>query len=133
MRCPIPALALASDHAEIHLAFPTPPTLAVIQPGVQVVVDHDEEVFYANQQYWVRLDGDWYHAGHHGDAFTYVERHHVPSALMHLAPGHYRHYHPGASHAHGGDSHGDNGYGHGYENGGSSCGHGGGGHGHGGH
>ncbi len=117
-----PALALASDHAEIHIAFPTPPTLTVIQPGVQVVVDHDEEIFYTNHHYWARRDGDWYRASHHGDAFTYVESRHVPSALTQLEPGHYRHYHGGAAHGHG-----DDGYGYG----GNGCGHGS-GHGHGG-
>ncbi len=107
-----PALALAGDHAEIHIAFPTPPTLAEIQPGVQVVVDHDQEVFYAGHHYWHRRDGDWYRASHHGDAFTYVESRSVPSALAQLTPGQYRHFHPAHGHGHAyGDGHGLNGNG----------------------
>lgn len=89
-----PSFALGGGGAEIQLAFPAPPTLAVIQPGVQVAVDLDDEVFYTNRHYWLRRDGDWYRARHYADPFMPMEGHHVPSALMDIAPGYYRHYHP---------------------------------------
>lgn len=109
-----PALALADGHASFHLSFPAPPTLAAIQPGVQVVVDHDEEVFYSGRRYWVQRDGAWYSAGHHTSAFSYAPPHRVPAALVNLEHGRYRHYRPaghdggdgaGAGHGRGGHGH----------------------------
>ncbi len=120
-----PAIAAASDHASLHVAFAAPPTLAAIQPGVQVVVDNDEEIFYAGQYYWIQRDGGWYHAHHHADAFTYVDNQYVPTTVVNLGQGHYRHYHPGAHHGqghHGGSAYLYDGYGPGY-GGDGSCGH----------
>lgn len=99
----VPVLALPGDRADIRVAFSGPPTLAVIQPGVQVVVGIDDEVFYTKHQYWLRRDGDWYRARHHADAFMYMDSHNVPAALIQLTPGHYRHYRPvdGYDHGHG--------------------------------
>jgi hypothetical protein len=105
-----PAFALPGDRASFHISFSTPPTLAVIQPGVQVVVDHDEEVFYADHHYWVHRGGDWYRASHHSHAFAYVEQQRVPGALRTIELGHFRRYHPAGSHGgHGGPAgdHGD--------------------------
>ena len=70
----VPVLALPGDRAEIRIALPGPPTLAVIQPGVEVVVGLDDEVFHMKHQYWLRRDGDWYRARHHTDAFMYIWR-----------------------------------------------------------
>ncbi len=120
-----PAFALGASHADIHIALPASPAMAVVEPGVQVVVGQDDEVFYTNHHYWLRRDGGWYHARHHGDAFVYVESHHVPSGLVSLPLGQYHHYHPGAAYA--GDDGYDDGYGH---NGSGGCGGHGGGHGH---
>ena len=125
--CLSPAFALAGDHASsFHISFHTQPTLAVIQPGVQVVVDHDEEVFYADHHYWAHRGGEWYRARHHSHAFAYVERDRVPAALLSFELGHYRHYHPGGGHAggHGADDgyyddDDDHGHDHGGHHGGS--------------
>lgn len=112
--CLAPALALAGDHASFHVTFQGQPSLAVIQPGVQVVVDHDEEVFYTGSQYWVHRGGAWYRARHHSQAFAYVEAGHVPAALLSLELGRYRNYRPGGGHGggHGGGPAGGHGGGH---------------------
>jgi hypothetical protein len=73
-----PVLAFASRHTAFHLAFPAPPTLAVVQTGIQVVVDGNEEVFYTDNHYWVHRGDGWYHASHHDDALTYVDVQYVP-------------------------------------------------------
>lgn len=98
-----PALALASGHADVHFALPENPTMAVVQPGVQVLVGLDDEVFYSNHHYWLRREGAWYRARHHGDAFVYVEGDQVPSVLLGFAPGQYLHYHPDHGGHHDGD------------------------------
>jgi hypothetical protein len=117
-----PALAFASDHEEVHIALQSP-EMAVVQPGVQVVVGQEDEVFYTNHHYWLHRDAGWYHARHHSDPFVFVESHHVPSALVTFPLGHYRHYH--AHHAYAGDDGYNDGYG---QHGSGGCG--GGGHGH---
>jgi len=118
-----PAFAFGSGHADVYLSLPERPETAVVQPGVQVVVGQDDEVFYTNHHYWLRRDGAWYHARHHSDPFVYAEHHNVPTALVNLPLGHYRHYHPHAAYA-GADVYHD-GYGH---HGSGGCGGGGYGH-----
>ena len=118
-----PAFALGSGHEEVHIALPQNPEMAVVQPGVQVVVGQEDEIFYTNHHYWIHRDAGWYHARHHSDPFVYVESRHVPSALVDLPLGHYRHYHSHAADV--GDDMYYDGYGH---HGSGGCG--GGGHGH---
>ena len=127
-----PVLALAGGHAAFHVTLPERPTLAEVQPGVQVVLGVDEEVFFAGQQYWVRRDDGWYRAKHHTEAFTHVESDHVPSALVDLEPGQYRHHRPAAGHDE--EDGYDDGHDHGseYQGGHGGCG-GHGSHGHGAH
>jgi hypothetical protein len=68
------------------------PPLVVVQPGVSVVRDLDQEVFYANGYYWVRQDGYWYRAPDHRRGWTRVEPRGVPAPLVQAPPGRYRHY-----------------------------------------
>jgi hypothetical protein len=93
-----PALALAQQHTAFHIAIARNVRLAPVRPGVQVFLDLDEDVFYSQEQYWVHRDGDWYHAVHHRDAFTYVEPESVPQELLTLSPGEYAHHAPMGGH-----------------------------------
>lgn len=94
----VPVLSLAGEHAPLYVALPRRPALADVQPGIQVVMGVEEEVFYTDQHYWVRRDGDWYRAKQPAGEFTYVESSHVPSGLMELEPGEYGHDHLEAAH-----------------------------------
>ncbi len=90
-----PALALAQASVQLRLDLPVVmPQLVVASPGVQVVPDVDEEIFYVNGWYWVRQDGGWYrsHSPQRGWYFVAPER--VPGRLVHLPPGQYRRWHP---------------------------------------
>jgi hypothetical protein len=88
----LPAAARAQVAGRIQVALPTAPPLVVVQPGVQVVADQDEEVFYTRGWYWVQRDGGWYRARAPRSSFVYVERRLVPVALVRSPPGHYRHW-----------------------------------------
>ena len=57
-----------------------------------MVAEQDEEVFYSNGWYWVQRDGYWYRARNPRSAFVFVDRRRVPVAVVHLPPGHYRHW-----------------------------------------
>jgi hypothetical protein len=88
-------LAPASARAQfVNLRIPLPPIppLVVVSPGIQVVENHDDEVFFHEGFYWARRDGRWYRAQNHQHEFVYVEERHVPRPLFGTPPGHYRHY-----------------------------------------
>src|SRR5207248_11080075 len=85
-------LAARAQAVRIEIALPAAPPLVVVQPGVQVVENQDEEVFYSSGWYWVQRDGYWYRARNPRSAFVLVERHRVPVAIVRLPPGHYRHW-----------------------------------------
>jgi hypothetical protein len=90
-----PALARAQAYAQVRLDLPVVlPQLVVVAPGVQVVPDVEEEVFFSGGWYWVRQDGGWYrsHSPRRGWAFVQPER--VPRRLVNLPPGQYRRWHP---------------------------------------
>ncbi len=107
-----PAVSLASGHSDLHVSLPANPGMATVQPGVQVVTGVDDELFYTDHHYWLRRDGAWYRARHHGDAFVYVEADSVPSVLVGFSPGQFLHHHSGHGGHHGGYDGYDDGYGH---------------------
>jgi len=81
------------------------PPLATVRPGVRVVPDFDEEVFYARGYYWVRRDGHWFRARDHRRNWTYVEPRRAPPELVQSPPGQYRRWrgHEGEQHGRGGE------------------------------
>ena len=88
-----PSPAPAQVGVQIQVNIPVNPPLVVVQPGIQVVENWDEEVFFTGGYYWVRRDGYWYRASSPRATWVYVEPHHVPPGLTRLPPGHYKHYH----------------------------------------
>jgi hypothetical protein len=73
--------------------FSAPPPLVVVQPGVQVVEDADEEVFFSSGFYWHRSDdGNWWRTRNYRGGWVVAPPRAVPVAVMHLPHGHYRHY-----------------------------------------
>lgn len=87
-----PTLAPAQVGVQIRVNIPVNPPLVVVQPGIQVVEDWDEEVFFTGGYYWVQRDGYWYRASSPRAAWVYVEPRRVPPGLVRIPPGHYRHY-----------------------------------------
>ena len=85
-------LAARAQAVRIQVALPVAPPLVVVEPGVQVVENYDEEVFYSNGWYWVQRDDHWYRARNPRSGFVFVELRRVPVAIVRLPPGHYRHW-----------------------------------------
>ncbi len=48
----------------------TAPELVYVRPGVQVVYDHDEPVFYSDSYYWRYHNGLWYRSSVHYGGWT---------------------------------------------------------------
>lgn len=86
------AQVLARGQISINIGFPEPPPLVVVSPGIQVVPEYEEEVFFVNRWYWVRRDGYWYRTRDSHGGWAPVRRAWVPANLMRMPPGRYRHY-----------------------------------------
>jgi len=71
------------------------PPLVVVHPGISVVSDYDQEVFYADGYYWTRRDDGWIRARDHRGTWARVEPRYVPAPLVQAPPGRYRHYRGG--------------------------------------
>ena len=89
----LPIAARAQVGVQIRVALPAAPPLVVVQPGVQVVEDQDDEIFFTSGWYWMRRDDVWYRARRPHAAFVIVEPRRVPVVLVRMEPGHYRHWH----------------------------------------
>ncbi len=100
-------LATLTASAQVHvtvvapsIVFPAPPPLVVIAPGIQVVPDYDEEVFFASGWYWHRSGAHWFRSRGHAGGWVLCEPRFVPPGLARIPPGHYRKWH-GPPHGHG--------------------------------
>ncbi|MBX7116381.1 MAG: hypothetical protein K1X64_18795 [Myxococcaceae bacterium] len=81
------------------IVFPAPPPLVVVEPGVQVVEDYDDEVFFVDGWYWTRRDNSWFRTRRHDGHWVVVDRRYVHPKLLRYQVGHYRHW---RRHGHGG-------------------------------
>ncbi len=89
----LPATARAQVEMSIQIGLPVAPPMVVVQPGIQVVENQDEEVFFVGGWYWCRRGDYWYRARSPRASFAYVEPQRVPYRLAYLPPpGHYRHW-----------------------------------------
>jgi hypothetical protein len=74
--------------------FEVAPQRVEVQPGVQVVEDYDEEVFFVDGRYWMRApDGRWCRANDHRGGWVFVEPRAVPARLGRMPRGQYKHFH----------------------------------------
>lgn len=79
--------------ASIDIAFPEPPPLVVVRPGVQIVPEYEEEVYFVGGYYWVLRDDSWYRSSTwRGGHWRPVRYRYVPASLARIPPGRYRYY-----------------------------------------
>ena len=76
----------------VSIGWQAPPPLIIVSPGVQVVEDYDEEVFFIDGYYWVERDGGWYRTRTHSGTWIFVEHGHVAPFLVKHNRGQYKHY-----------------------------------------
>lgn len=87
--------AMAQVQVSVQLPVPTvtfsaPPPLVVVQPGVQVVEDYDDEVYFTDGFYWVRREGRWFRTRDYRGGWSVVEPRGVPVTIVNVPPGKYR-------------------------------------------
>ena len=80
-------VSMPSIHFEVR------PPLVVVEPGVQVVEDCDDEVYYVNEYYYVRKGPNWFRTRDHRGHWVRVEERYVPVRVVRAPPGKYRRYH----------------------------------------
>ena len=89
----LPLAVAAPAQAQVHIQVVLPrvlPPLVIVEPGVQVIEDMDDEVFFSGGYYWVRRDDRWYRTRDHTAQWRYVEVRRVPGGIVRYEPGHYR-------------------------------------------
>ena len=73
--------------------YATTPDLVSVSPGVQVVADYDEPVFYTDGFYWRYYDGLWYRSSNYATGWYYWSS--PPVAVLRIdRPYAYAHYRP---------------------------------------
>ena len=73
--------------------FEVAPAMVEVQPGVLVVNDADDEVFFVEGRYWMHArDGRWYRANDHRGGWVVAEDRSVPRRIGRFRPGQYRHH-----------------------------------------
>jgi hypothetical protein len=87
-----PQRADAAVNVDVHIGLPVAPALVVVQPGVQVVENFDEEVYFTSGYYWVRRDDSWYRARTPRSRFVMVHQRVVPVKLVRMPRGQYVRY-----------------------------------------
>ena len=89
----LPALAGAQTSVSINIGLPVaPPRLIVVSPGIQVVPEFQEEVFFTDGYYWVRRDQGWYRSRVHTGGWVVVPGRGIPPGLARIPPGKYKHW-----------------------------------------
>jgi hypothetical protein len=69
------------------------PDLVEVSPGVWVIADYDEPIFYSDGFYWWYVDGGWYRSTVYTGGWVYVSA--PPVVIVRIGePHHYRHYRP---------------------------------------
>ena len=87
------ALAQIDVHVGLpRIHFEVVPPMVVVSPGVQVVEDYDDEVFFVDRHYYVRHGEHWYRTRDHRGHWVRVEHRHVPVHLVKSPRGKYRRY-----------------------------------------
>jgi hypothetical protein len=74
------------------IRFEAPPPLVEVSPGVQVVPDQEQEVYFVDGWYWTRHGNRWYRARDHRGGWVVAEERAVPQTIVVLPRGRYRHW-----------------------------------------
>ena len=88
----VPLAPAQAQQVAVRVTFATPPPLVVVEPGIQVVPDYPEEVFFVDGWYWHRAGAVWYRTRDHRGGWVVVEPRYVPARLVRIPPGHYKHW-----------------------------------------
>ncbi len=100
-----PRSAVAQVNLQVQIGLPTirfetAPVLVEVSPGVQVVPEYEQEVFFVDGWYWHRSGPNWYRTQDHRGGWVVVQRREVPPTLVRIPRGKYKHYKARGPHGH---------------------------------
>jgi hypothetical protein len=79
--------------ASVVVSAPGAPDLVYVSPGVHVIANYGEPIFFANGLYWFNVDGLWFRSQRYTGGWAYVSR--PPTAIARIQhPYAYRYYRP---------------------------------------
>jgi hypothetical protein len=93
------ALAAATSgcivHGRVGARVEAQPAMVEVSPGVMVIEDYDEPVFYSDGYYWLYSDGVWLRSSYHTGGWVRVRT--VPTRIVSIrSPRAYVRYRGGA-------------------------------------
>src|SRR4051812_38558816 len=89
------AVTACTGSGQVTYSGEAQPELVEISPGVQVIADYDEPVFYSDNYYWRYDSGVWYRSHNHRGGWERSSN--VPVAVRSIdRPTAYVHYHGSA-------------------------------------
>jgi hypothetical protein len=103
-----------------EIEFEEAPAVALVSPGIYIIPDYPEEVFFVSGFYWVIREGSWYRCAGPRQKWILVRSGRVPMVLVRFPRGRYRNWHPGKireehyEHERDNDQGNDHGNGHGH-------------------
>lgn len=74
------------------IRFPAPPAVVVVEPGIQIIEDQDDEIFVVDGVYWTRRDNRWFKSPDHTGRWVHVEPALAPPHLVKVPWGRYKRY-----------------------------------------
>lgn len=84
--------ALALGGCAATVATGPAPDLVYVSPGVQVIADYNEPIFYSDGFYWRYYGGTWYRSSYYTGGWVYAR---PPVAVLRIdRPYAYAHYRP---------------------------------------
>jgi len=84
---------LAACAGRATVAVTHVPDLVYVAPGVHVIADYDEPIFYADGFYWWFYEGAWYRSTYYTGGWTFAAS--PPIVVVRIGePYRYRHYRP---------------------------------------
>jgi hypothetical protein len=86
---PRTAAAQASLQVQIGvptIRFETAPALVEVSPGIQVVPEYEQEVFFVDGWYWHRAGRAWYRTRDHRGGWVVAHGREVPRGLLRIPP-----------------------------------------------
>lgn len=87
------ALAAGCYAGEIEYSGGVGPDLVDVSPGVRVIADYDEPIFFADEMYWWFYDGLWYRSATYTGGWIFVPT--PPLVVLNIRePFRWVHYHP---------------------------------------
>ena len=81
-----------------RIRLPESPGVVLVSPGIMVIEDYPDEVFFVSGFYWTLHGGHWYKCGGHKGRWIKTNRGKVPSAVLKMPPGKYKHWRAAKGH-----------------------------------